>query len=330
MASPCVLEFVRSREPVWTLSSRYVEELKSDFPDLRFLSPRDQDEADLQLPEAEIVFGWAVTRKNFTRAQRLRWIQVTAAGVGHQLFPALVESEVVLTNGRGIHAVAIAEHTLGVMLAFVRKLHLARDAQHERRWAQLPIWNEPPPIGELGGTKLGLVGFGAIGQALAERASALGIEVVAVRRHPVGDPKPAAAQWGTERLPELLERSDWIVLAAALTSETKGLIDAAALARMKSSAILINVGRGALVDQDALVQALMSGRIAGAGLDVTHPEPLPEDHPLWTLPQVILTPHVSGFGPRYWERATDLFRRNLRAYLAGEPLVNVVDKRAGY
>jgi len=330
MASPCVLEFVRSREPVWTLSSRYVEELKSDFPDLRFLSPRDQDEADAQLPEAEIVFGWAVTRKNFARAERLRWIQVTAAGVGHQLFPALVESEVVLTNGRGIHAVAIAEHTLGVMLAFVRKLHLARDAQHERRWAQLPIWSDSPPIGELGGTKLGLVGFGAIGHALAERAAALGIEVVAVRRHPARDPKPAAAQWGTERLPELLERSDWIVLAAALTKETKGLIDAAALARMKPSAILINVGRGSLVDQEALVQALTSGRIAGAGLDVTDPEPLPPDHPLWTLPQVILTPHVSGFGPRYWERATDLFRRNLRAYLAGEPLVNVVDKRAGY
>jgi phosphoglycerate dehydrogenase-like enzyme len=330
MASPCVLEFVRSREAVWTLSERFVEELKREFPDLLFLSPRDQDEADERLPEAEIVLGWAVTRKNFHRASRLRWIQVTAAGVGHQLFPELIESPVVLTNGRGIHGIAIAEHTLGVMLAFARKLHLARDAQHERRWAQLPIWQDPPPIGELGGTKLGLVGFGAIGQALAPRAMSLGIEVTVVRRRPQHDPMPGVTQWGKDRLPELLERSDWVVLATALTQETKGLIDRAALARMKPSAILINVGRGSIVDQDALVEALENGRLGGAGLDVTHPEPLPADHPLWTFPNVILTPHISGVGPRYWQRAMDIFRHNLHAYLKGEPLMNVVDKQAGY
>jgi phosphoglycerate dehydrogenase-like enzyme len=224
----------------------------------------------------------------------------------------------------------MAEHTLGVILMFERKLHLSRDAQRERRWVQEPLFREAPPLGELGGKILGLVGLGAIGSALAVRARALGIEVIAVRRHPKPDPAPADAQWGTDRLSELLERADWLVLAAPLTTETRGFIGASELGRMKPSAVLINLGRGALVDEAALIEALAQGRIAGAGLDVFEQEPLPETSPLWSMPNVILTPHVSGFGPRYWERAIDLFRRNLGAYLAGRPLENVVDKRAGY
>jgi phosphoglycerate dehydrogenase-like enzyme len=137
-------------------------------------------------------------------------------------------------------------------------------------------------------------------------------------------------QWPPERLPELLERSDWVVLAAPLTPETRGRIDRTALSRMRAHAVLINLGRGGLVDEEALIEALAAGRIGGAALDVFAEEPLPESSPLWSMPQVIVTPHVSGFGPRYWERSIDLVRRNLRAYLAGAPLENLVDKRAGY
>jgi len=325
-----VLEFIRDPEAVWNLPRRLVEGLEREFPSVRFLAPLDRAEADRLLPAADVVFGWAVRAENFALAKRLRWIQVGAAGVGPLLFPALVESPVILTNGRGLHAASMAEHTLGVMLAFVRKLHLARDAQRDRRWLQRELWSEPPAFGQLAGATLGLVGFGAVGTAIGVRARALGLTVVAVRRRPAPDPAPAHEQWGIERLPELLARADWLVIAAPHTPETRGLIGRAELARMKSGAVLVNLGRDALVDQAALIEALEHGRLAGAALDVFEHEPLDPESRLWSLPQVIVTPHISGLGPRYWERSVELFAGNLRAFLAGQPLVNVVDKRAGY
>ena len=325
-----VLEFIRDPEAVWNLPRRLVDDLEREFGAVRFLAPHDRDQADRLLPEADIVLGWAVRPGNFALAKRLRWIQVTAAGVGPMLFPELIESPVLLTNGRGLHGAAMAEHTLGVMFAFVRKLHLARDAQRERRWTQRELWSEPPEFGELAGATLGLIGFGAVGTAIAVRARALGLRVIALRRHPADDPEPAHEQWGVERMPELLERADWLVLAVPHTPETRGLIGRGQLARMKPGAVLVNLGRGALVDQGALLDALEHGRLAGAALDVFEHEPLDAGSPLWSLPQVIVTPHISGLGPRYWERSVELFARNLRAFMAGEPLVNVVDKRAGY
>jgi len=325
-----VLEFNRSPDAVWNLPGRFVDDLRRDFPAVDFDAPADRAGADALLPNADVVYGWAVSRSNLATARRLRWIHVSAAGVTPLLFPELVESPIVVTNGRGIHAVAMAEHTLGVILAFARKLHLARDAQRERRWTQIEQWKEKPEIVQLAGTTLGLVGLGAVGSAIAERAPGLGMDVVAVRRHP--DPSPAARpiQWPPERLPELLARADWLVLALPLTQESRGLVGHEALARMKPGAVLINLGRGPLVDEPALIEALASGRISGAALDVFEREPLPPDSPLWAMPNVIVTPHTSGLGPRYWERALDLFRHNLSAYLDGRPLRNVVDKRAGY
>ena len=325
-----VLEYIRDRDAVWNLPAELLGRLRDSFPEVNFLSPPDRAAADAAIPRADVVFGWATTPENFASAARLRWIHVSAAGVGPLLFPAMVESDVVLTNGRGLHSVAMAEHTLGVILAFTRKLHLARDAQRDRRWTQRDLWSGAPGYGELAGTTLGLVGLGAVGGALATRARALGVEVIAVRRHPAASPAPADAQWGGERLGELLERADWLVLATPLTAETRGMIGAAELRRMKASAVLINLGRGALVDEGALIEALRAGRLAGAALDVFEHEPLPDSSPLWEMPQVIVTPHVSGLGPRYWERAVEMFARNLRAFTRGEPLENVVDKRAGY
>jgi phosphoglycerate dehydrogenase-like enzyme len=224
----------------------------------------------------------------------------------------------------------MAEHALGLLLSFARKLHLARDAQRDRRWAQTEHWTQPPSFIDLAGSTLGIVGFGTIGLALATRARALGMRVLAVRRHPAADPAPAHEQWGPERLHDLLERSDFVVLAAPETRDTRGLIGRDELARMRSSAVLVNLGRGALVDEPALIEALRSGGIAGAGLDVFEREPLPDDNPLWTMPQVIVTPHTSGLGPRYWERALEMFQDNFERYRDGRELRNLVDKRAGY
>ena len=325
-----VLEYIRGDHGVWSLPPEFVDRLRAEFAPVRFSAPRTREEAERVLPEADVVLGWAVRESNFERARRLKWIQITAAGVGGLLFPALVESPVVVTNGRGIHAVAMAEHALGVMLMFARKLHLARDAQSRRAWTQEELWVQEPPFSELGGTTLGLVGLGSVGSAIAQRARALGMRVIAVRKHPAADPAPADAQWGTERLDELAARADWLLLVPPLTAETRGLMDQRRLALMKPHAILVNLGRGPLIDEPALVEALRAGRIAGAALDVYEREPLDPESPLWAMPNVIVTPHVSGFGPRYWERCMDLFRSNLRAWIEGRPLANVVDKRAGY
>ena len=325
-----VLEFVRDDDGVWTLPNSLIRRLAAEFPAVRFDSPADRAEADRMLSEADIVLGRGVRRNNFASAARLRWIQLTAAGVGGALFPELVESPVVVTNARGLHAVSMAEHTLGVILMLARKLHLARDAQARRQWTQEELWMHDPPLGQLEGSTLGLVGLGAVGSAIATSARALGMRVLAVRRRPASDPFPADVQWGTERLNELIERSDWLVLAAPTTAATRGLIGREALARMRPHAVLINLGRGALVDEPALIEALAAGAFAGAALDVFEEEPLPASSPLWAMPQVIVTPHVSGLGPRLWERTCDIFARNLRRWVAGEPLENVVDKRAGY
>lgn len=325
-----VLEFIRSDDGVWNLPGSALDRLRGGFPEVEFLSPLDRAEADRLVPEADIVFGWAVTPRNFARASRLRWIQITAAGVGPLLFPELVTSDVIVTNGRGLHAVAMAEHTLGVMLAFVRKLHLARDAQRARRWDQDLLFREPPEFRELGGSTLGIVGMGSIGTEIATRARALGMRVIAVRRHPSADPHPAHEQLGADQLPRLLAASDWVVLVTPLTAATRGLIGARELAVMKKDAVLVNLGRGALVDEAALIEALREGRLGGAALDVFEHEPLPPESPLWEMPHVILTPHISGLGSRYWERAIDLFEANLKRWIHGEPLENVVDKRAGY
>lgn len=330
MRSTRVLEWIRHRDGIWNMPRGEVDRLRALFPDVHFDAPEDRDACDALLPEAEVVLGFAVRPENFARAKRLRWIHSSAAGIEWMLFPELVASDVTLTCSRGLHALSIAEHTLGVMLAFARQLHVSRDAQHERRWTQLAQWDTAPGFGQLSGATVGIVGFGHIGRAIGERCRALGMHVLAVRRHPAAEPAPAHEQWGLDRLAELMERSDWIVLAAPHTSESTHLLDAAMLARAKRGARLVNVGRGALVDEPALVAALREGRLAGAALDVMEAEPLAADSPLWAMPQVIVTPHVSGLGPFYWERATDLFAEHLRAYLGGRPLPNVVDKRAGY
>ena len=327
-----VLEYVRSRDGFWDLPRSFTEALRPRFPDIAWLLPDSQSQADAMLPQADVVFGHCVNAANLASAGRLRWIHSPAAGVDHVLFPALVHSAIVLTNARGMHADSMAEHAIGVMLTFARKLHWSRDAQVERRWSQRAQWTQAPLVESLAGQTLGLVGFGSVGQAIATRAKAMGMRVLAVRRHPVdadGSPAPADAQWGTQRLHDLMSESDWVVIVAPQTSQTRHLIGAAEIARMKPGARLMNLGRGVLVDDAAQLAALQEGRIAGAALDVFAAEPLPPEHPYWGMREVFLTPHTSGLGPRYWDRATAIFAANLQRFVAGQPLENVVDKQAG-
>jgi phosphoglycerate dehydrogenase-like enzyme len=327
MTRRTVLEYVRDEEGVWNLPRPLIEGLSARFPEVRFESPARQADADRLLPEVDAVLGWAVRPHNLASARRLEWIHFTAAGVGRALFPELVASEVVLTNSRGLHATSMAEHAIGMMLAFARRLHVARDAQRESRWSDRALWSE---IGQLEGGAVGLIGLGQVGAAIARRAKALGMIVRAVTRRPREDPAPADEVWPVERLGDLAATSDWLVGVAPATPATQGLVSRAVLTRMPAHAVFLNLGRGALVDEPALIERLERGAIAGAALDVFADEPLPPSSPLWAMSQVIVTPHVSGYGPRYWERAVEMFAGNLRAWLEGRPLANVVDKREGY
>ena len=260
-------------------------------------------------------------------APALRWIHQRGAGIDRIATPRLVASGLLLTNGSGNHAPNIAEHVLGLMLAFARQLPALVRQQRERRW-------KPPAaksLFELSGQTLVVVGFGAIGSALAQRARAFGMMVIGVRRSaaPAGHDDADRVVSMTD-LDAVLAEADHVAIAAPLTAETRNLFSTARFAAMKPGGYLYNVGRGAIVDHDAMLVALRSGRLAGAGLDVTEPEPLPAGSPLWEEPNVVITAHSSGLTPRSFARYQALLLENMRRYAQGEPLLNVVDVRRGY
>jgi phosphoglycerate dehydrogenase-like enzyme len=251
----------------------------------------------------------------------LRWVHTYSAGVEH-LLPHLGDYTGRLTNSAGVHAEPMAEWAVTMMLAHCKRLPLFLERQQSREW-------RAEQTEELAGKTLGVVGAGGIGQAFARRAAALGMDVVGVRAS--GAPAQHFRQmYGPDRLHDALGMCDYVLLATPLTPETTGLIGEAELGAMRPSAVLLNVGRGKVVRTDALVAALAEGAVAGAMLDVTDPEPLPSDHPLWGLPNVIITPHTSALSPRSSARLVECFCENLRRWLRGEPLLNEVDLERGY
>jgi phosphoglycerate dehydrogenase-like enzyme len=249
------------------------------------------------------------------KSSNLRWLHSSSAGVDHEIFQRFLSRGVRLTTSSGAHAVPIAQTVVLYLLALSRDLRGWLDAQRARRW-------EPRPIHDLAGQRLGVAGLGPIGLEVARLGGALRMQVIGLRRRVRGD-EPCET-WELHRLHELLPSLDHLVLALPLAPETRHLLDADALARMKPGATLVNVGRGALVDEAALADALRAGRLGGAALDVFEVEPLPRESPLWDLPNVIVTPHSSGTSPGNDERSTALFLENLRAFEAGRPLLNEV------
>jgi phosphoglycerate dehydrogenase-like enzyme len=325
-----ILVLIHSDVEVWNIPPGHVARLAREFPTHAFLHARSDDEAAPLLAGVEAAFSGQIDRELLLAAPRLRWIHSPAAGVGSMLYPEMLARDVVLTNSRGMSADTIAEHIVGVTLALFRRLPLAIRRQAERRWAQDEI-SEPPSNRMLSGSRVLIVGFGAIGSATAVRLSAFGAHVTGVRRTPSSDlPQGVDAVYPPDRLHDLLPDADVIVVAAPETRETRRVIDADALARMKPDAVVVNVSRGKLIDEQALAAALQANRLGGAALDVFEHEPLSPDSPLWTLPNVLITPHTSGFRPDHWDAATGLFAENLRRFDRAEPLVNVVDKNAGY
>ena len=282
--------------------------------------------------EAEVYFGFGIARDAFREAGRLRWVHSGAAGVGGSLFPEMMESEVRLTNSAGIYAEPMADQALAMMLYFTRALDGAVAGMRGREWRREAIVGPGGGVTELAGAVVGILGYGGIGRALGRRASALGMRVWALRRREPTGEQPEEVEWisGASGLEELLRGSDYVVVTVPETSETTGLIGERELTLMPRSAVLINVARGRILDEEALAAALRAGRLRGAGLDVFREEPLPHDSPLWELDNVLITPHIGGTSQRFWDRQTELMTRNIGNYLAGLPLENLVDKRRGY
>jgi D-2-hydroxyacid dehydrogenase (NADP+) len=313
----------------WTLPIEEVERLVRLLPDDVVVHARNAGELAQALPTAELLVAARLTRDEFIRATRLRWMHSTAAGVGNLLYPELIASAIPLTNSRGVHAVPIAEHAIALVLALRRSLHVAASRQQERVWAQNEIYRRRVPT--LEETVLAVVGLGAIGAGVARHARGLGMTVIGVRREP-GAPVPDGVSevFGRDRLHEVLGRADAVVLAVPYGPNTGRLMDAGAFAAMKPGAFIVNIARGQLIDHEALADALTRGHLGGAGLDAFVPEPLPASSPLWTLPNVLITPHTAAFGDNYWRPAIDLLIENVRRFKASEPLLNVVDKTRGY
>jgi phosphoglycerate dehydrogenase-like enzyme len=278
-------------------------------------------------------------------APRLRWVQLHSAGVDHILDHRLyADSDVMFTTTSGIHAIPMAEYTLAQMLAFAH--HLLRMVEDKAtvttKWTN-GRWDRYVPD-ELYGATLGIVGYGSVGRQIARLAQTFGMKILALKRDVrrlvdeaytmpgVGDPEAEIPDrvYPPEALHSFLGECDYVAVTVPLTDQTRRLIDEAALAAMKPNAVLINIARGGIVDEAALIKALEQKTIAGAALDVFEEEPLPADSPLWGLPNVIISPHIAGFTPQYDERATDIFAENLRRFVADEPLLNLVVRERDY
>jgi D-3-phosphoglycerate dehydrogenase len=254
---------------------------------------------------------------------RLQWIQSSAAGIDHCLVPAVVDSKIVVSSASGVLADQVAEQTMALMAGLARSLPVFFRAQQAKEFIRRPTR-------DIHGTTIGIVGFGGNGRRLAEVLRTFKTRILATDAFPVDKPDYVEALWPAERLDDLLRQSDYVILAAPLTNETRGMINARTLRLMKPNAFLINVARGALVVERDLIAALESGHLAGAGVDVTEIEPLPPESKLWQQPQVIITPHVGGQSRTRIDDMTNFFCENLRRWRASEPLLNLVDKRLGY
>jgi phosphoglycerate dehydrogenase-like enzyme len=283
--------------------------------------------------DAEVYFGFGMSQALYANAPRLRWIQSAAAGVAALLFPALRDGAVVLTNSAGVHAEPIADHVLGGLLYLVRALDVAGALQREGRWDKQPFVGEGGArVRELGECRALVVGTGGIGRAVARRLAAFGVECTGLRRRPeLGAPDGFERVAGLDALERELPSADVLVLAAPHTPATGRLLTVERLDLLPDAAIVVNVARGALLDEHALAARVCAGRLRGAVLDVFEAEPLAAESPLWALRQVVLTPHVAAVSPRrFWQRELVLFFENWRRYRAGEALLNTVDKHAGY
>ena len=294
--------------------------------------PRPSDEVMQAIVDAEVYFGFGIPQVLFREATSLRWVHSAATGVSSALHEDMVASDVLFTNSAGIHAIPIAEYVVATVLFFLRGLDIVVEQQRGGRWDKQPFVGDASPLREMDTVHALIVGVGGIGGAVGSRLSALGAHCTGVRRRVgLGPPPGFDRVIALDDVDAALGDHDVIVIAAPLTGSTRGLLTADRLDRLPARAIVVNVARGALLDEAALAERIAAGRLRGAALDVFHHEPLAATSPLWQLRQVVVSPHISPVSPgRFWPRQLDLFLENWRRYIQGGPMINVVDKQAGY
>jgi len=312
----------------WRIPPELPQAIRERWPQMRVVHLTSYDALAAELPDADIFVGFTLQPDQLAVAQKLKWIHVTAAGVSQLMRPDVRERNITITNSRGIHAIPMAEHTLGLLISLARKFPAAHRFQAKQQWSQQEILDLGPT--ELRGATLLIVGFGAIGSEVARLAKAFGMKVWAVTRTGRADPLLAERVFPAADLDRALADVDYVVLAAPETPGTHHMIGEAQLDTMKRSSYLINVARGSLIDEAALIKALQNKTIAGAALDVAAVEPLPPEDPLWRQENLMITPHTSSVSNQLWPRQTKLLLGNLQRWFDGRELLNLVELGRGY
>jgi D-2-hydroxyacid dehydrogenase (NADP+) len=296
----------------------------SDVPESEYVLVRSEGPRHLEalMPETDVLIAWGLDPELLPKAKRLKWLHLGLGGVEELMYPELLESDVRLTNSMGFHHVPVAEHVFALILTYTRAVHISIRNHLERRWNRRPA---AYAVYELNGKTLGIVGLGKIGRSIAKLGHAFGMRVIGYDVREVED-ENVDRVYVENQLPKLLEQSDFVVLCVPFTSKTERIIGIDEIRAMKQTAFLVNVGRGRLIDEPILIEALSKGWIAGAGLDVFETEPLPPDSPFYNLGNVIMTPHIAGATPNYWDHVGKIFADNLKSFLDGEPMATELNK----
>jgi phosphoglycerate dehydrogenase-like enzyme len=314
----------------WQAKPLMPETLRRRWPEMRVAHAKTFAEMPSELPDADIFVGASLRPEQLQIAKKLKWIHSTTAGIGQLAYPELRASRIVVTNASGVFSVPMAEHAIGLLLALARNFPDTVRQQDQKIWSQQLLWDKPQHLTELNGATLLIVGYGSIGHEIARRASAFDMNIIGVTRSGKGDATQVQRIIPIAQLDEILPQADYIILAIPETAESKQLMNEVRFARMKRGARLINLGRGSAIDDPALVRALASGQLGGAALDVADIEPLPAESPLWTAPNLFITPHTSAISSRLWQRETDLLVQLLERWFDGRELFNVADLTKGY
>jgi phosphoglycerate dehydrogenase-like enzyme len=314
----------------WRPKPAMAEAIRKRWPEMRVLHLPNYDGLPKELPDTDIFVGYSLRAEQLKAAKKLMWIHSTAAGVAQLMYPELRDSGILVTNPSGIFSVPMAEHTMGLLLALARNFPDSVRHQDHAHWSQQELWDKPQHLTEINGKVLLIVGYGSIGREVAKRARAFEMRVWGVTRSGEGDRTHAEKIFAAAKLREALPEADYVLIAAPETAETRHLMGATEIAKMKRGARLINVGRGSLLDEAALLRALESGALGGAAIDVAKLEPLPAESLLWKAPNLLITPHTSGVSDRLWDRQAGVLLELLERWFDGRELFNRVDFARGY
>jgi phosphoglycerate dehydrogenase-like enzyme len=315
---------------LWHAPSWIRERLQQDFPGHQFIQLQNYDRVPQEIADTDVFIGLSLRPEQFAAAKRLCWIHSPAAAVHQLMYPELIKSSVALTNSTGVHGPVVAEHAITLLLALAKRLPQAMQYQAKHEWSQNQLWQGSPRPREVADSTVLVIGMGSIGREFAVRAKALGMRILAIRENPAKGLDGADAVYGSAQIDDVLPQADYVLLCTPVTPATTGIMNAARMSKMKPDAYLINVARGPLIDEAALLDTLQHRRIAGAALDVFNQEPLPADSPFWSLDNILVTPHTAAVTDRLWERHYRLIVDNMKRFLAGERLLNEVDKSRGY